>query len=105
MRHTIARALLAGALVSLSGTAVANEPACPTAITDAAQKAYPGSKLAKCRRGTDHFEVHLLKKDGSKVELVLSTKGEVEVTEEVVPVSAVPAAVTKAFAARYPKLV
>jgi hypothetical protein len=49
------------------------------------------------------FEVVMHRKDKSRVELDVTAKGVIEQIEETVPVSAVPAAVTKAFAARYPK--
>jgi hypothetical protein len=104
MPKSIARTLLAAAVVCVPALAVADKPACPTSITDAAIKALPGSKLDTCKQHGDHFAVHLVKKDGSKAEVELSTKGDIREIEEVVALTTVPAAVTKAFAARYPKL-
>src|SRR5258706_16077593 len=96
--------LLMCAVIACPAIAVADAPACPKTITDAALKLVPGGKVTKCSSHTDHFGVHLDKKDGGKIELVLNAKGEVQETEEVVAVSALPAAVSKAFAARYPKI-
>jgi hypothetical protein len=104
MNHRIARSLLLASLAFSPALAVADAPACPASITDAAIKAFPGSKVTKCKQGKDHFGVHLAKKDGTKAELELSAKGDVLETEDEVALTAVPAPVTKAFATRYPKL-
>ena len=104
------RMLLVAVLSCSSAVAVADAPAapaapaCPKSLSDAAIKAFPGAKVTKCREGKDHSVVHLEKKDGTKAELELSPKGDIQETEEEVAVTTVPAAVTKAFAARYPKL-
>lgn len=79
------------------------ETGCPTAVTDAAKKAFPDATIAKCVAEKSIFEVVMKKKDNSRVELDVNAKGEIEQVEEVVPVSSVPQAVTKAFTARYPK--
>jgi putative PepSY-like beta-lactamase-inhibitor len=75
---------------------------CPASITDAATKAAPGAKVVGCHQGSDRSRVFLENTDGSKVELTLSAKGDVEGRGEDMPLASVPAAVTKAFAARYP---
>ncbi|MDB4962708.1 MAG: hypothetical protein JWP01_2707 [Myxococcales bacterium] len=79
------------------------DTACPAVVTDAAKKAFPDATLTKCTAEDSIFEVKLQKKDKSIIELDVSAKGEIQQIEEVVPVAAVPGAVTKAFAARYPK--
>ena len=94
--------LLAGSLASLPAIATA-DTACPTAVTEAAKKAFPDATLTKCIPEKSSFEVKMKKKDRSMVELDISAKGEIEQIEEIVPVASVPAAVAKAFATRYPK--
>jgi hypothetical protein len=96
------RILLVAALVSLPCIAGA-DTACPSAVTDAAKKAFPQATITKCIAEKTIFEVKMQKADKSMLELDISAKGDIEQIEEVVPVSSVPAAVTKAFAAKYPK--
>ena len=76
---------------------------CPVAVTDAAKKAFPDATVTKCVAEKSSFEVKMQKKDKSIVELDISASGQIEQIEEVVPVSSLPAAVTKAFAAKYGK--
>jgi hypothetical protein len=76
---------------------------CPTAATDAAKKRFPAATMTKCVADGAHFEVKLENKDKSRVEVEVTAAGEILAIEEVVPASALPQAVTKAFAARYPK--
>lgn len=85
--------------------AIANaEPTtCPSSVTDAAKKAFPDATIAKCVAEKSYFEVLMHKKDKSRVELDINAKGGIEQIEEIVPASSLPPAVTKAFAARYPK--
>lgn len=94
--------ILAASLAALPTVALA-DTACPAAVTDAAKKAFTGATITKCVAEKSIFEVKMKKADGSMVELDISPKGEIEQIEEVVPVSSIPAAVTKAFAARYAK--
>ncbi|MDB4960804.1 MAG: hypothetical protein JWP01_803 [Myxococcales bacterium] len=96
------RIMLVAALLSFPCIAGA-DTTCPSAVTDAAKKAYPQATITKCIAENTFFEVKMQKSDKSIVELDISAKGDIEQIEEVVPVSSVPAAVTKAFAARYPK--
>jgi hypothetical protein len=62
-------------------------------------------KACKAERadGVDQFEVKLVRKDKSVVDVDVSTDGKVLVIEEGIAIDKVPASVTKAFAARYPK--
>jgi biopolymer transport protein ExbD len=78
---------------------------CPAAVTAAAKKAYPDATVRKCKAEDGNYEVKLKKKDGSKLELDISAKGEILQTEEVIPVASLPKAVTAAFAKKYPKMV
>jgi hypothetical protein len=98
----IIRILFAGALLSLPAVAAA-ETTCPSTVTDAAKKAFPDATIMKCIAERAGFEVKMQKKDRSVVELDITAKGEIEQTEEVVPVASLPAAVTKAIAAKYPR--
>jgi len=96
------RALLAASLASLPALAAA-DPACPTAVTDAAKRTFPDAAITKCVAEKQGFEVKMQRKDKTVVELDISAKGEIEQIEEDVPVASLPAAVTRAFAARYPR--
>lgn len=96
MKHALA------VVVALAPSIAAAD--CPTTVTDVAKKAFPDATISKCVAEKKGFEVKMQRKDGSLVELDISDKGVVEQIEEVVPVSTVPEAVTRAFAARYPKM-
>ncbi|HET9987094.1 MAG TPA: hypothetical protein VFQ65_01210 [Kofleriaceae bacterium] len=99
--------ILACMLVLGSSLAAAAPPPCPAAVTTAIDKRFPKSTLQACKAeredGHDQFEVKLTKADGSKVEVDVSPAGAILQTEEVIALDQVPAAVTKAFAAKYPK--
>lgn len=77
--------------------------ACPAAATDAAKKKFPDATITKCIAEKSRFEVKMEKKDHSRIEVEVTAKGEILAIEEIVPVSALPEVVTKAFAAKYPK--
>jgi hypothetical protein len=87
--------------------AAAAPPPCPAAVTTAIEKKFPKSTVQVCKAeredGRDQFEVKLTKADGGKVEADFSPAGAILQTEEVVALDQVPAAVKKAFAAKYPK--
>ena len=101
------KTLLTLPLVLASALAAAAPPPCPAAVTDAVAKKFPKATVQACKaerdEGRDQFEVKLTKADGGKVEVDVSPAGAILQTEEVVPLDQVPAAVTKAFAAKYPK--
>jgi len=108
--YTIAMRAYALALLSLhlGGTALADpKPACPASITAAATKAVANTTVMSCKPehedGVDQFEVKLVRKDKSVVEVDVSTDGKVLAIEEAIALDKLPAAVTKAFAAKYPK--
>ena len=98
---------LACVLVLGSTLAAAAPAPCPAAVTSAVDKKFPKSTVQVCKAeredGHDQYEVKLTKADGSKVEVDVSPAGAILQTEEVVALDQVPAAVTKAFAAKYPK--
>src|SRR4051812_46504332 len=98
---------LALAILLEATFASAAPPPCPGAVTSAIEKKFPKSTVQACKaereEGHDQFEVKLTKADGGKLELDLSPAGAILQTEEVVAVDQVPAAVMKAFAAKYPK--
>ena len=80
---------------------------CPTVVKTSLDKAFPGSKLGKCKaeheKGRDQFEVKLTKADGNAVEVDVGADGKILQVEEKVSIDKVPPAVLKAFGARYPK--
>jgi hypothetical protein len=80
---------------------------CPTDVKKAIDKAFPKSTITKCKaeheHGRDQFEVKLTKADGFKVEVDVAPDGKILMVEEKITIAKVPAAVMKAFAARYPK--
>ena len=90
-----------------STLAVAAPPPCPAAVTTAIDKLFPKSSVQVCKAeredGHDQYEVKLTKADGGKVEVDVSPAGQILQTEEVIALDLVPAAVKKAFAAKYPK--
>jgi len=96
------RIVMTASLLSLPALATA-DTACPAAVTDAAKKAFPDASITKCVAENSGYEVKMLKKDKSRVELDITSKGQIEQIEEVVPVASIPQAVTKAFAAKYGK--
>lgn len=80
---------------------------CPAAVTTAVKKAFPKATLGACKaeheHGKDRFEVKLTKSSGEKVEVDVAPDGTVLQVEEKIAVDALPAAVKKAFAAKYPR--
>jgi hypothetical protein len=86
---------------------VAKVPDCPAAVKTAIEKAFAKSSITRCKaekeHGHDQFEVKLTKSDGKMAEVDVSPEGKILQVEEKIEVSKLPAAVTKAFAAKYPK--
>jgi hypothetical protein len=80
---------------------------CPTVVKTSLGNAFPGSKLGTCKaeheNGRDQFEVKLTKADGNAVEVDIGADGKILQIEEKVALDKVPAAVMKAFGARYPQ--
>jgi Putative beta-lactamase-inhibitor-like, PepSY-like len=77
--------------------------ACPAAVKTAIDKAFPKSTSMICKAEKAQFEVKLTKADGNKVEVDVSADGKILQIEEKIALDKVPAAVMKAFAAKYPK--
>jgi hypothetical protein len=104
--YALTFALLGAAAVAV-GAKTAAAP-CPSAVKDAAMKAYPASKVTACKqeneKGKVQYEVKLTTTEKKKLELDISPEGSVLLTEEPAAMSTVPAAVTAAFAAKYPKM-
>jgi hypothetical protein len=73
---------------------------CPKPVTGAIAKAYPKASVKSCKAEGANFEARLVHPD---LELDLAPDGTILATEEKVAVAALPEAVKKAFAARYPK--
>ena len=80
---------------------------CPAVVTEAIAKAFPKSTVTRCvaekDHGHDQFEVKLVKTDGGKLEVDVAPDGKILQTEEKIALDKVPAAVMKAFTAKYPK--
>ena len=93
------------AILVLSGSIAHAD--CPKAITDAVAKAFPKATITACKpekeHGHDQFEARIVKADGGKAEIDLAPDGKILQVEEIVPLDKVPAAVMKAFTAKYPK--
>jgi hypothetical protein len=98
---------LAFALLVAPGLAMAKID-CPTAVNDAAQKAYPSAKVTACKQETEkgkvQYEVKLVTKEAKKLELDISPEGSILLTEEAIATGAVPKEVLTAFEAKYPKM-
>jgi hypothetical protein len=95
-------------LLLLATPAYAEAPGgCPPAVTTSVMKAFPKATIGACKaeheHGKDQFEVKLTKSNGEKVEVDVAPDGTVLQVEEKIAVDALPAAVKKAFGARYPK--
>jgi ribosomal protein L7/L12 len=97
----------APALAAPPAAAPAAPPACPDAVTKAVKAAFAKATIGACKaereHGKDQFEVVLTKADGSKVEVDVAPDGTILQVEEKIAVDALPEAVKKAFAAKYPK--
>lgn len=98
---------LAFAMLLVPGLAGA-QPACPSAVKDAAQKAYPNSRMTACKqekeKGKVQYEVKLMTREERKLELDISPAGSILLTEEAVTTGAVPKGVIAAFNAKYPRM-
>lgn len=81
--------------------------ACPAAVTGAITRAFPKASIARCKaeheHGADQFSVNVVRADGTKAEVDVSPDGTLLQIEEPIALDRVPAAVARAFAARYPK--
>jgi uncharacterized membrane protein YkoI len=94
-------------LVVLAAAGSVAHADCPKPVVDAIAKAFPGASLTRCKaekeHGRDQFEARLVRSDGAKLEVDLAPDGTILQIEEAIAVDKLPAAVSKAFAARYPK--
>ena len=95
-------------LLLLTATAYADAPrGCPAAVTTAVMNAFPDSTIGACKaehaHGKDLFEVKLTRAGGDKIEVDVAPGGEILQVEEKIAVDALPDAVKRAFAARYPR--
>ena len=93
-------------LAMVPGLALADD-GCPTAVKAAIAKAMPKSTIAKCKaekeHGREQWVVKLTRADGVAVEADVATDGTILQLEEPVAIDKLPAAVAKAFGAKYPK--
>jgi hypothetical protein len=87
--------------------ATAAHAECPAAVKTAINKAFAKSSITSCKaekeHGHDQFEVRVTKADGAKAEVDVEPDGKIIQVEEKIAVDKVPAAVMKAFAAKYAK--
>ena len=94
-------------MVLLAAPAAAHAGTCPDAVTGAVAKAYPRATIAACKAEREHgkelFEVKVTTASGDKLELDVAPDGAILQIEEAIALDAVPGAVKKAFAAKYPK--
>jgi hypothetical protein len=104
------RSLLVASVASLALSPVAfagDAPTCPSAVKTAIEKAFAKSTITTCKaeheNGRDQFEVKVTKADGTKAEVDVAPDGKIIQVEEKIAIDKVPAAVMKAFAAKYPK--
>jgi uncharacterized membrane protein YkoI len=90
-------------LILLSLPVLAAE--CPKVVTGAVEKAYPGAKVAACDKSDEYensYELKIVAKDGRKLALDVNAAGKIVFTEEEIKVEALPAAVTRSLAAKFP---
>ena len=94
-------------VVFLMGAAEAKR-SCPAPVASAVEKAYPDSKIARCKKETDagktRYEVKLKGKRFRGLEIDVAPEGSILQTEEKVKVRSVPQVVLSAFGARYPTM-
>ena len=94
-------------MVFLIGAAEAKR-SCPTPVDSAVEKAYPDSKIARCKKETDagktQYEVKLKGKGFRGLEIDVAPEGSILQTKEKVKVRSVPQVVRSAFAAKYPTM-
>jgi hypothetical protein len=80
---------------------------CPQPVVDAIARSVPSSTITACKAAREHdrnlFEVKVTKADHGKLEIDVAPDGAILLIEEQVAVDQVPAAVMKAFAAKYPR--
>jgi hypothetical protein len=97
---------LALAMLTAPGLAAA-QPDCPAAVKDAVQKAHSSSRMTSCKqekeKGKIQYEVKIMTKEETHLELDVSPEGAILLTEEVVATGSVPKAVMAAFDAKYAK--
>jgi hypothetical protein len=99
---------IALAVLLITASARADAPhACPAAVTASVHKAFPDARLGACKAERDHgkdvFEVALTRPGGAKLAVDVAPGGEILQIEEAIAVDALPDAVKRAFAAKYPK--
>jgi Putative beta-lactamase-inhibitor-like, PepSY-like len=103
------RAVINAAILCFASTVfgrAATGEECPTQVKAAVEKAHSAAKLQSCKRekenGQVQYEVKLEEKDGEKLEIDVAPDGTILQTEEKVSIASLPAAVSKAFATKYP---
>lgn len=107
MLPRMAKTFLLLLLATSTAHADPKPPTCPAAVTAAIARAFPKSVIGACKaereHGRDQFEVKLTTADKAAVEADVAPDGKILQVEEKIALDKVPAAVAKAFAAKYPK--
>jgi hypothetical protein len=79
---------------------------CPPAVSVGVEKAFSGGKILSCKLETEEghtqYNVRIKTKDGKNLGVDADKDGKILLTEEDLAPSAVPPAVMKSFAAKYP---
>lgn len=96
------------ALLLFAAPVRADEPGrCPAPITASVAKAFPKGAISACKPERDHgkdiFEVKLTRSNGDRLEVDVAADGTILQVEEPIAVDALPDAVRKAFATKYPR--
>lgn len=80
---------------------------CPAAVTTSIGKAFPSATIGACKaereHGKDQFEVKLTTAGSAPFVVDAAPDGTILQVEETIAIDALPAAVKKAFAAKYPQ--
>jgi hypothetical protein len=96
------------ALLLLAAPVRADEPGrCPAPVIAGVSKAFPKVTISACKPERDHgkdiFEVKLTRSGGDRLEVDVAADGTILQVEEPIAVDALPDAVRKAFATKYPR--
>ncbi len=107
MRAGMMVAVLAWTSARAEPKQAAGSSGCPRPVVDAIASTFAGSTIGACKaehgHGHDQLEVKVVKGDGTKVEVDVTPDGKILQIEETIALDQIPAAVSKAFAARYPQ--
>jgi len=100
--------ILFASLFLLAAPARADAPGrCPAPVIASISKVFPKATISACKPERDHgkdiFEVKLARPGGDRLEVDVAADGTILQVEEPIAVDALPDAVRKAFAVKYPR--